>query len=104
MNSLEELPKGEILSSFSDYQLNRPHTEGASEGQPHSAREEFKIRVFKYLTGDRKGQFEARPYVGFQYGEVPFSGKGGTEEQALMDSLGRIKGIPFNQIFPLREM
>jgi len=103
MKSLEELPEGEMLSSFSEYQLSRPLKEVASDGQSRTVIEFFEIRVLKYLNGDKKGQFRAIPYKCFQYGAEEFLGKGGTEEHALMDSLGRIKGVPFERIFPLRE-
>lgn len=103
MNSLEELPEGDILSSFSEYQLSRPFTEVAPDGQSRTATEYFEIRVLKYLNGDTKGQFRAIPYKCFRYGAVEFRGEGGTEEQALMDSLGRIKGVHFERIFPLAE-
>jgi hypothetical protein len=103
MDSLEELPAGEILSSLSEYQLSRPCTEVASDGQSRMVQEFFELRVLKYLNGDKKGQFRAMPYTCFKYGAAEFRGEGGTEEQALMDSLGRIRGVPFEQIFPLTE-
>ena len=100
MHNLDELSDGVILRSMSAYVLTQPVTQIDSDGRSTVDTGEIEIRVFKYLNGERKGQFQARPYIGFMYGAEEFIGRASTEEQALYDILGRIKDVPFQRIFP----
>ncbi len=103
MNTLTELPEGEILRSVSQYLLTRPVKDSYPEGENQPVVEQIEIRVHKYLNGERKGQFRAEPYLGFTYGAAAFIGEGATEEQALTETLRRMKSVPFNRIFPPAE-
>ena len=104
MRDFDELAKGDLLSSMSVYLLTRPVTELASEGhaQPslEQSLEQYEIRVLQRLNGEKKGHFKAVPYLIFQEAEKEFIGEGLTEEQALRAALRRVKGVPFNRIFP----
>ena len=104
MRDFDELAKGDLLSSMSVYLLTRPVTGLASEGhaQPslEQSLEQYEIRVLQRLNGEKKGHFKAVPYLIFQEAEKEFIGEGLTEEQALRAALRRVKGVPFNRIFP----
>lgn len=67
MTNLDELPEGEILRSMALYQLLRPGTRVDSEGDIAPFTGQIEIRVFKYLNGERIGQFMAQPYLGMTY-------------------------------------
>ena len=100
MNNLDELPEGEILRSMALYQLLRPGTRVDSEGDIAPSTGQIEIRVFKYLNGERIGQFMAQPYLGMTYSAAEFIGRGDTEQEALYAMLNKIKGGPYERRFP----
>ncbi len=100
MTNLDELPEGEILRSMALYQLLRPGTRVDSEGDIAPSNKQIEIRVFKYLNGERIGQFMAQPYVGTIYSAADFIGRGNTEQEALYAMLDNIKGVPYERMFP----
>ncbi len=100
MNNLDELPEGEILRSMALYQLLRPGTRVDSEGDIAPSTGQIEIRVFKYLNGERIGQFMAQPYLGMTYSAAEFIGRGDTEQEALYAMLNKIKGVPYERMFP----
>lgn len=100
MNNLDELPEGEILRSMALYQLLRLGTRVDSEGDIARSTGQIEIRVFKYLNGERIGQFMAQPYLGMTYSAAEFIGRGDTEQEALYAMLNKIKGVPYERMFP----
>lgn len=100
MKLAEALGEGDILRAVSIYLLHRPIQDATAGGQSDPVHDQFEVRVLEYLNGERKGQFRAAPYLGFIYGAKEFIGEGDTHEQALTDALTRIKGVPFDRIFP----
>ena len=100
MTNLDELPEGEILRSMTLYQLLRPGTRVDSEGDIAPSNKQIEIRVFKYLNGERIGEFMAQPYVGTIYSAADFIGRGNTEQEALYATLDNIKGVPHERMFP----
>ncbi|HSL02613.1 MAG TPA: hypothetical protein VK901_03625 [Nitrospiraceae bacterium] len=100
MKNLDELPEGEILRSMALYQLLRPGTRVDSEGDIAPSTGQIEIRVFKYLNGERKGEFMAQPYLGTTYSAADFIGRGNTEQEALYAMLDNIKGVPYERMFP----
>ena len=99
-NLVEILGEGQILRSMTLYQLLRPGTRVDSGGDiaPHTG--QIEIRVFKYLNGERRGQFMAQPYLGVAYSAADFIGRGDTEQEALYAMLDNIKGVPYERMFP----
>ena len=100
MKDLDELAQDEILRSITVYQLLRPCTRVNSEGEIERFTSYFDIMVFKYINGERKGQFLAKPYLAFHYGADAFAGRGDTEQEALYAMLDTIKGVSREKIFP----
>jgi hypothetical protein len=64
MKNLDELAEGEVLRSMTIYQLLRPGKRVDSEGDIAPSNKQIEIRVFKYLNGERIGQFMAQPIWG----------------------------------------
>jgi hypothetical protein len=100
MTNLDELTEGEILRSIALYQLLRPGKRIDSEGDIAPSTGQIEIRVFKYLNGERIGQFMAQPYLGMTYSAADFIGRGDTEQEALYAMLDNIKGVPYGRMFP----
>jgi len=101
MKNLDELlAEGEILRSMALYQLLRPGTRVDSEGDIAPSTGQIEIRVFKYLSGERRGQFMAQPYLDMTYSAADFIGRGDTEQEALYAMLDNIKGVPHHRMFP----
>jgi hypothetical protein len=100
MNNLDELPEGEILRSMSLYLLTQPVHQIEAQGQPTPVIGQIEIRVFKYLNGERRGQFMAQPYLGTTYSAADFIGRGNTEQEALYATVGNIKSVPHERMFP----
>jgi hypothetical protein len=100
MDNQDVLAEGEVLRSISFYQVLRPGTRVDSEGEIAPVTGQIEIRVFKYLNGERAGQFMAQPYLGLTYSAEDFIGRGNTEEEALYAMLANIKGVPYERIFP----
>jgi hypothetical protein len=100
MKNLDELAEGEVLRSVALYQLLRPGTRVDSEGDIAPFTGQIEIRVFKYLNGERIGQFMAQPYLGLIYSAADFIGRGDTEQEALYGMLDNIKGVPYERMFP----
>ncbi|HSL05552.1 MAG TPA: hypothetical protein VK901_18655 [Nitrospiraceae bacterium] len=100
MTNLDELAEGEVLRSMALYQLLRPGKRVDSEGDIAPSTGQIEIRVFKYLNGERKGEFMAQPYLGTTYSAADFIGRGATEQEALYAMLGNIKGVPHDRMFP----
>ena len=100
MTNLDELTEGEVLRSMALYQLLRPDKRVDSEGDIAPSTGQIEIRVFKYLNGERKGQFMAQPYLGEIYSAADFIGRGNTEQEALYNMLDNIKGVPYERMFP----
>ena len=100
MTNLDELAEGEVLRSMTLYQLLRPGKRIDSEGDIAPSNREIEIRVFKYLNGERKGEFMAQPYVDATYSAADFIGRGTTEQEALYATLDNIKGVPHERMFP----
>ena len=96
----EFLSEGETLRSISQYVVSRPEEDTGPDGQTQVVTAQMEIRVLKILNGERKGQFQAIPYLGLVYGAEEFLSRGDTEEQVLCETLRRMKGVPFDQIFP----
>lgn len=94
MESFDDLPKEQILSLLSTYHLEPFGLESEDTRKGH-----MEFRVFKFLNGPDKGEFMARPFMGFSYGEEQFTGHGDTEERAVLNLLDRVRGIPFETIF-----
>lgn len=100
MTNLDELAEGEVLRSMALYQLLRPGKRVDSEGDIAPSTGQIEIRVFKYLNGERKGEFMAQPYLGTTYSAADFIGRGATEQEALYAMLDNIKGVPHDRMFP----
>jgi hypothetical protein len=100
MKNLDELAEGEVPRSMAIYQLLCPGTRVDSEGDIAPFTEQIEIRVFKYLNGERTGQFMAQPYLGMTYSAADFIGRGDTEQEALYAMLDNIKGVPYERMFP----
>ena len=100
MTNLDELAEGEVLRSMTIYQLLRPGKRVDSEGDIAPSNKQIEIRVFKYLNGERRGQFMAQPYLGTTYSAADFIGRGNTEQEALYSTLDNIKGVPHERMFP----
>ena len=100
MTNLDELAEGEVLRSMTIYQLLRPGKRVDSEGDIAPFTGQIEIRVFKYLNGERIGQFMGQPYLGTAYSAADFIGRGDTEQEALYATLDNIKGIPPDRMFP----
>jgi hypothetical protein len=101
MKNLDELlAEGEVLRSMALYQLLRPGTRVDSEGDIALSTGQIEIRVFKYLNGERKGEFMAQPYLDMTYSAADFIGRGATEQEALYAMLDNIKGVPYERMFP----
>jgi hypothetical protein len=103
MENLDELPQGEVLRSISVYQLLQPGTRVDLQGNISSLITHIEIRVFKYLNGERVGTFLAQPFMAFTYGADEFAARGDTEQEALYAMLDKIKGVPFEKIFPKEQ-
>ena len=100
MTNLDELAEGEVLRSMTIYQLLRPGKRVDSEGDIAPSNKQIEIRVFKYLNGERTGQFMAQPYLGTTYSAADFIGRGNTEQEALYSTLDNLKGVPHERMFP----
>ena len=101
MRNLDELlADGEVLRSIALYQLLRPGIRVDSEGDIAPSTGQIEIRVFKYLNGERTGQFMAQPYLSMTYSAADFIGRGDTEQEALYAMLDNIKGVPYERMFP----
>ena len=74
MTDLDELTEDECLRSMALSQLLRPDTRLAPEGDIAPSTGQIEIRAFKYLNGERKGQFMAQPYLGGIYSAADFIG------------------------------
>jgi len=101
MTNLDELlAEGEVLRSMALYQLLRPGTRVDSEGDIAPSTRQIEIRTFKYLNGERTGEFMAQPYLDTTYSAADFIGRGATEQEALYAMLDNIKGVPHDRMFP----
>lgn len=59
---------------------------------------QFDIRVLKVITGPHMEKYLAMPWA-LMSGKPVFFGKGTTSSEALRDCLGKIKDVPFEDIF-----
>lgn len=98
MKNLDELAEGEVLRSISFYQLLRPGTRVDSEGEIAPVTGQIEIRVFKYLNGERAGQFMAQPYLGLTYSAEDFLAAGTPKRKPCMPCW------PISKVFRMREL
>jgi hypothetical protein len=96
----EFLSEGETLRSISQYVVTYPEEHTDPDGRKTAVTMQMEIRVLKYLGGVRRSQFQAVPYAALVYGAEEFICPGDSEEEVLYEVLRRIKGVPFERIFP----
>ena len=78
----------EILARSKNYELIRD-TEGR-----------IFITVYEVLAGDTASPFVAYPNTKVKTADNSFWAGGNTEDEALSACLKKIKGVPFNELFP----
>jgi hypothetical protein len=86
MDEWDSLLEEKTLSQVTQYHLTG---EGAN----------FNILVHQVLSGPKKGTWIAVPHLVVN-GDMQFSGWGGSAHEALRDCLQKVKGRPFDDLFP----